>query len=111
MLLPVTFLLYSLVHSMDKLSALIPKVLGKRGLTDQAQASYVVFLANEWLLDTAPQIFEAVEVTSLKDGTLYIESEHPLFSQELTQRSHDLLEHLNAFEGVSVSEVRIQRKK
>lgn len=96
---------------MDKISSLIPKVLNKRGLKDEAQASYVVFLATEWIAEQLPALAEQVQVESMRDGVLSIETSHSAVSQEIAVQKEALLAHLNSFEGILLREVCIQRKK
>lgn len=96
---------------MDKISRLIPKVLNKRGLGDQAVASYVVYLAKEWFSEHLDIPLDGVHVTALSEGILCIESDHAIVSQELHQQTDELLVYLNKIDSVSVREVRIIRKK
>ncbi len=96
---------------MDKVSLLLGKVLRKRGLQDQAAASYAVYLANEWLCLHCAPIAKSIQAVSLTHSILLIESDHGIASQELTGRIEHLREYLNTLDGVCISEIRIMRSK
>lgn len=96
---------------MDRISQLVPRVLAKRGLKDQAGASYAVFLAKEWISEHAPPCTELCSVHSLSDSVLEIHADHPIILQELHQQAVALKEYLNGFEGISVTDIRIIRSK
>lgn len=92
---------------MDHISNLIPRVLSKKGLKDQATASYAVHLARQWIEQQLPQVWQNLHPKKVADGVLTIDSDHSIASQELSQKSADLMKYLNAAEGISIREVRI----
>lgn len=94
---------------MDKLSHLIPKVLQKRGLKDQANASYAIHLANTWMQQNLPALSENMHATSLSGGIVYISVNDATSEQELTKVSAELKQYLNRIEDISVLEIRILR--
>ena len=96
---------------MDKISQLIPKVLEKKGLKDQASASYAVYLAIDWLHAQSGALGEHCIVTTLKDQVLTIECLHSIAMQEIHQKSDDLLSHLNSFCDISVRSISIIRSR
>jgi len=96
---------------MDKISALIPKVLSRRGLKDQAGASYAVYLAVDWLHNVSVGLAEFCIVTTLKDGILTIECLNSVAMQELNQKSEELKAHLNAIDGISIRDITITRSR
>lgn len=94
---------------MDKVSDLIPRVLSRRGLKDQANASYVTYAATEWITQNMPMFSDAIHVLSLKDSVLKIACDHPIASQELVQQVEALRSHLGSLGGVAPPEVVISR--
>jgi|GEM_PF-868972 hypothetical protein len=96
---------------MDKISHLIPRVLGKRGLKGEASASYITYIATNWIERTLPTFKHNLEVTKLQDGRLVIESSHPIASQELSLKIEELKSNINAHEGININEIMITRSK
>lgn len=96
---------------MDKISALIPKVLAARGLKDQAGASYAVYIAIDWLHSLSVDLAEHCIVTTIKDGVLTIECLNSVAMQEMNQKSAELRSHLNSFDGISVNSILIIRSR
>ena len=94
---------------MDRLSHLVPRVLAKRGLQDQAGASYAVYMATNWIAEKLPPCKDLSNVRSLSDTVLEIHADHPIILQELRQQSESLKQHLNSLAGVTVTEIRISR--
>ena len=94
---------------MDKISALLPKVLRKRGLKDEADASHVVFAADAWLRShSAP---EDAMAQKLRNGELIIKVEHSASAQECHALSHVLLHELKTeFSNLPLDRIRILRK-
>ncbi len=92
---------------MDKVSHLIPKVLQRRGLSDDANASYVVFLANEWIEEHLPQCCDHANVASYSAGAVHIEVDTPAMAEELSMVTKVLLQSLNRYEGIYVQEIRV----
>lgn len=94
---------------MHRLSLLLPKVLHRRGLKDQADASLIVFRANEWLKEYGAS--EDILATTLKDGTLLMTVERPVAAQECHALSEDLLLALQKeYPSVLLKNVRIVRR-
>jgi hypothetical protein len=93
---------------MDRLSALLPKVLHKRGIKHEADASLVVYHAQKWLKEHDAQ--EGTNVTKLQYGTLFIETLSSVAAQECHGMTNDLLEELQAtFPNVTLDTIRILR--
>lgn len=96
---------------MDKISALIPRVLASRGLKDQAGASYAVYLAIDWLHSFSVDLAQFCIVTTVIDGVLTIECMNSVAMQELSHKSDELRLHLNSFDGISVRTILIIRSR
>lgn len=92
---------------MDKVSDLMGKILAKRGLKDQAHASYAVYIATTWISEHLPNVSNQLHPRRLEHGILLIESDHSIASQELRNCSEELLGFLNSHEDLSVSAVSI----
>jgi len=94
---------------MDHISALLPKVLQKRGLKGQADASIVVHKANIWFdHHEAPQ---GTEATMLRDGILSIEVDTSTAAQECHMMTGELLDELcKQFPNMRINKVCIKRK-
>jgi len=95
---------------MDKISALLPKVLNKRGLRREADASLVVYAANAWLhANHAPE--EAIATTYAR-GELTIAVQNAIAGQECYALHDDLLLALqNKFPVLPIQRIRIHRSK
>ncbi|TSC60640.1 MAG: hypothetical protein Greene041662_191 [Candidatus Peregrinibacteria bacterium Greene0416_62] len=96
--------------SMDHLSSLIPKVLRKRGLYDEANASMIVYRAKKWLEESHPEPASMLQPHALKDGTLTVICEHSLAQQEGTLLAPELLRFLQRDDQNAVREIRFIRK-
>jgi hypothetical protein len=107
--LQIKFLLYFKALSMDKLSNLIPRVLNKRGLKDEAGASYVTFLTAQWIEENLPEYTSYLSVSKKSDTTIVIESDHAIASQELSQVKEVLLGYINTHEGINIDDIFITR--
>ncbi|MAE68746.1 MAG: hypothetical protein QF793_03750 [Candidatus Peribacteraceae bacterium] len=94
---------------MDKLSHLIPRVLSKRGLKDEASASYVTYIAHQWIQENLPTQSVHLRVTKNSKTTLHIESDHPIASQELSQCKEELVAFLSGHDGIDIHEIVISR--
>lgn len=87
------------MRSMDRVSSILPNVLGKRGLRDQAQAALVVHRATAWLEQRLPSsLIPAVVVHTFKDDTLTIQCRHSIALQECRSFLPALKEHLRSRE-------------
>lgn len=96
---------------MDRISHLIPRVLGKRGLKGEASASYITYIAMQWIERNLPSHMKNLSVSKLRDNTLIIESHHPIASQELSQVSEELKANINDHEGVNIDGIMISRSR
>jgi hypothetical protein len=96
---------------MDKLSHLIPRVLNRRGLKNEASASYVTYLATQWIEENMPEHVQALSVSKKTDTRLCIDSDHPIASQELSLVIEQLKGYLNSHEGIQIDEILISRSK
>lgn len=68
---------------MDRLSKILPSVLGKRGLKAHADAALILHRAKEWLGERLPELKDSVSPHALqKDGTLLIACLHSAAAQE-----------------------------
>jgi hypothetical protein len=94
---------------MDKLSNLIPRVLRRRGLNDEATASYVTYLANQWIEDNLVEHKASLHVFKLTGCKLFIHSDHPIASQELSLVQEQLTTYLNSHEAMAIDEIMISR--
>jgi hypothetical protein len=95
---------------MDSLQAILPKVLRKRGLHRQVDASLVTFEAQRWLQSALPDLSTAFSVASLSHATLSIHCTHSIAAQEC----QPLLPQLKAFllrqcKGIPIEEIRLIR--
>lgn len=95
---------------MDHVSSLIPSVLRKRGLYDEAHASMIVYRAQKWLLDTHPEAAQALHPHALKDGILTLRADNDAAEREGSLFATALLSFLQSGEENTVREVRVTRK-
>ena len=95
---------------MDKISALLPKVLNKRGLRHEADASLVVYTANVWLqTNHAPK--DAMATTYVR-GELTLTVQNAIAGQECYALHDDLLLALQKkFPVLPIQRIRIHRSK
>lgn len=94
---------------MDHISSLIPSVLRKRGLYDEAQASMVVFRAKKWLQEHRPDRASSLEPKRLMTGILFIEAAHSLSAEEQTLLAAELLPFLQAEGSGALKEIRFTK--
>lgn len=95
---------------MDKLNAVLPKVLNKRGLGEHARGALTVFRASVWMAEKLPHLKELVQVHKVQDGVVHVSCGHSIALQECQSVTADLLQFLHLecpFAGVK--EVRIIR--
>ena len=93
---------------MDHISLLLPKVLRKRGIKDQADASLIVYTATQWLEGKLP----GVRPTKFTTGTLFIEAATSIAAQECYALTQDLLAALQSnFPSITIDRVRILRER
>src|SRR3989344_3244876 len=72
----------SFVLSMDRISTVLSRVLSRRGLSQEAQASLVVHRAREWITLHAPSLVGGVYVERIVGEDLLLSFDHSLFAQE-----------------------------
>ncbi len=97
---------------MDSLRSILPKVLRKRGLHIQVQASHVTHLAQEWLDKTLPDLVGTLSVERLRHATLVITCRHGVAAQECVPVLPALKEYLRRECGPStVAEIQLLRAK
>lgn len=77
---------------MDKVSSLLPKVLQKRGLKNEVDASHIVHIANMWLKEHGAP--DDASATKYQNRVLVIEVSTPVSAQECHGVSNDLLQAL-----------------
>jgi len=95
---------------MDHIRTLLPKVLRKRGLHDQADAALVVYHAQRWLVEHLPSFQKELSVTHYKDGSLVITSSHSIAAQECKAVQEDLCSYLREeCDHSGIKEIRINR--
>ena len=94
---------------MDHISSLIPSVLRKRGLYDEAQASMVVFRAKKWLQEHRPNDVSSLEPKKLIGGTLVIEAASSLSVEEQTLLAAELLPFLQTEDSGALKEIRFTK--
>ena len=87
---------------MDHIGSLLPKVLAKRGLKKQAQASLMVHKATQWIEKKLPDFSDDVNVLTFRDGILKISCANSIASQECHQISDRLKEHLRGIEEIHI---------
>ena len=93
---------------MDHISLLLPKVLRKRGIKDQADASLIVHTATQWLEGK----ISGVRPTKFATGILFIEAATSIAAQEAHGLSEELLSALHGrFPDAKVERVRILREQ
>ncbi|MEK7563383.1 MAG: hypothetical protein AAB544_03245 [Patescibacteria group bacterium] len=94
---------------MDHISSLIPNVLRKRGLYDEAQASMVVFRAKKWLQENRPDSASSLEPKKLMGGILLIEAAHSLSTEEQALLTAELLPFLQTEDSGALKEIRFTK--
>ncbi len=95
---------------MDKIGSILPRVMRKRGLHLQADASQVTFRAQEWLTKAAPAVIEYLTVRTLSHAVLTIDCAHSTVAQECQPLLPGLLQYLQKeFPTVKIEEIRLVR--
>lgn len=97
---------------MDHISSLLPKVLHKRGIKGQVDASFVIHITANWLFDRLPTYFEQgdLRVKSCKDNVVNIEVNHSIVAQECQALTSELLAYLQQeTPNMAIEQVRITR--
>lgn len=83
-----------MLKPMEHISTLLPKVLRKRGIKDEADASLVCFAAERWFGEYAEDLVTKVRVTKFVDRTLFLAVESSIAAQECYARNEELLQYL-----------------
>ena len=97
---------------MDSLQSILPKVLNRRGLRTEADASFVVYRAQQWLAVALPRFADALLVTTFSHSTLNISSRHGIASQECQQLLSALQDYLRRECGVKTAPaIRLVRER
>lgn len=95
---------------MDKVSALLPKVLRKRGIKDEADASLVVHTANQWLQQQDGILATSVAAMRFAQNTLTFCTQSSVAAAEMHARTSDLLQALRErFPALEIEQVRVLR--
>ncbi len=95
---------------MDSLASLLPNVLRKRGLLEHAEASHVIFKANEWLHTTFPDYADSLKASKFQHGTLLIECADSIVAHECQQDLGKLLSYLQGLDQPKeVRDIRLVR--
>lgn len=79
---------------MDKVVAILPSILHRRGLQTHATGALAVYRAAQWLRERCPELHEDLRVATLKDGVLRIRCSHSIALQECRVLSAELLAYL-----------------
>jgi len=95
---------------MDRLFSVLPKVLRKRGLTEQAEGALVVHRAQRWMSERLPVLESYIRVQKVKDGVLYVNCQHSVAMQECQAVIGDLRVYLQTECPFSrIQEIRVIR--
>lgn len=96
---------------MDSLATLLPNVLQRRGIKDEAIAAHIVHCANCFLHEHLPDFREEVEAKQFTQGTLVLSTSNSIAAQECQALTQDLLAFLqSAFPSTKLEKVRILRQ-
>lgn len=95
---------------MDRLASLIPSVLRKRGLYDDAQAALVIYRAKKWMEEKHADSASAIHPLTLSGGILTISVDDPIAEKKATELMPDLLLFLQSDSSTVIKEMRVQRK-
>lgn len=91
---------------MDRLSALLPAALRRRGMGPQGEAALAVHRASQWLTSRTPALCPLVRPERLKDGVLTIACANAVAMQECQGLAADLLAYLRSEGSSGVKSVR-----
>jgi len=96
---------------MESLSAILPKVLQKRGIKAEADASLVVHAANEWLQKQGGIFATSVAAMRFAENTLTLCTQSSVAAEEARVHSQELQEALqDRLPGMTIETVRIVRR-
>lgn len=95
---------------MDRVSFLLPKVLQKRGLKDEVDASHVVHIANLWLKRHGAPTDAAA--TKYQNGAVIVTVGNSMSAQECHGLSQNLLQELRiTFSSLGFEKILILREE
>lgn len=95
---------------MDAIGSILPKVLRRRGLHLQADASQITYRADAWLQKTLPTLSAMIRARSLRNAILLIECDHSTVAQECAPLLQPLKSYLQReFPAIAIEEVRLVR--
>jgi hypothetical protein len=83
-------------HRMDRAGSLLPRVLRKRGIYDEARAALLVHRARQWLSERFGSASDAYRPLHLRCGVLTIACTHSAAQHEGQLASADLLTFLQS---------------
>lgn len=96
---------------MDRLSTLLPKVLRKRGIKDEADAALVVHAANQWLQQQGGILASSVATMRYSGNSLTLCTQSSVAAEEARGKSEELLEALRErLPGIVIETVRTVRR-
>lgn len=97
---------------MDSLQSVLPRVLRKRGLHLQVDASLVTLEAGRWLRGALPHLADAIAVKQLSRATLSIHCAHSIAAHECQPLLPQLKEFLaRQCRGVRIDDIRLMRSR
>lgn len=85
---------------MDRVSALLPKILHKRGIASQAHAALLLHAATHWVSDHLPSLKHTLHPSTFRDGTLTITSDNSIAAQECHRCLPAMLSALKSVKGI-----------
>lgn len=81
---------------MQKISGLTQNVMAGRSLDRAANAALICFVAKRCMGEIFKKNFlEEVEIISFRDGTLFISTTSPTYSQEIKMKEKEILDKIN----------------
>lgn len=96
---------------MDRLSTLLPKVLRKHGIKDEADAALVVHTANQWLQEQGGILTTSVAAMRFARNTLTLCTQSSVAAEEVRGKNEELLSALRErLPGIVVETVHIVRR-
>lgn len=97
---------------MQRAGDVLQRVLAKRGLKAEAEASLLLLKANQWLGENLGSIAGDVRARHIKDGILLLESRTSVATQEAHGLSPDLIAHLRReVPKLLIAHVKIRRSR
>ena len=95
---------------MQHISQILPRVLAKRGLQSEAEASLLLAKANQWLGEHLGNLVDDVRAMKIKDGAIILETKTAIATQEVFGLHRDLIAHLNAeMPSTKIQKIQIRR--